>query len=266
MTGNPWPRIAWGSAAVVLAVGAILGFLVLGGAQQNGPRLGAWASICRALGISSDAGPAGAPQPPLRTPTRIAWTPATLKQIAAGSAARGKSAALACAGCHGAQGISPTGQFPTLAGMEAAVTYKQLDDFRSGKRASAMMNGIAAALSPEASADIAAYYAALPNGLAPIEGGAFRGSRALREANPAIRLALAGDPARGLAPCGACHGPGAAKQGAPSLHGQKPEYLEHELAAFAQGKRSNDIHQQMRAIARQLTPEEMKALAQFYGA
>jgi cytochrome c553 len=38
------------------------------------------------------------------------------------------------------------------------------------------------------------------------------------------------------------------------------------LAAFAQDIRQNDIYEQMRAIARQLTPEEMKAVAEFYGA
>jgi hypothetical protein len=35
--------------------------------------------------------------------------------------------------------------------------------------------------------------------------------------------------------------------------------------AFAQGMRQNDISEQMRTIARQLTPEEMHAVAVFYG-
>jgi cytochrome c553 len=38
------------------------------------------------------------------------------------------------------------------------------------------------------------------------------------------------------------------------------------VAAFAQGLRQNDINEQMRAIAKQLTPSEMHALAAFYGA
>jgi cytochrome c553 len=37
------------------------------------------------------------------------------------------------------------------------------------------------------------------------------------------------------------------------------------VAAFAQGIRQNDIYEQMRAIARQLAPEEMQAVAAFYG-
>ena len=42
-------------------------------------------------------------------------------------------------------------------------------------------------------------------------------------------------------------------------------YIERQLAAFAQGIRQNDILEQMRIIAGQLTPDEMHALAMFYG-
>ncbi|HWX82999.1 MAG TPA: hypothetical protein VNZ48_05295, partial [Xanthobacteraceae bacterium] len=73
---NPWPRIGWWSTAGLLAVAVILGFVVLGREQQNGPTLRTWTAICRALGITADIGPAGEPQPPLRTPSRIAWTSA----------------------------------------------------------------------------------------------------------------------------------------------------------------------------------------------
>jgi cytochrome c553 len=66
-------------------------------------------------------------------------------------------------------------------------------------------------------------------------------------------------------PCSACHGPGGYKIGAPALAGQYAAYIERQLAGFAQGIRHNDIYEQMRAIARQLTPDEMKAVAVFYG-
>src|SRR5260370_27058638 len=78
---DPWPRIGWWSTAGLLAVAVILGFVVLGREQQNGPVLGTWAAICRGLGITADIGPAGEPQPPLRTPSRIAWTSATPAQV-----------------------------------------------------------------------------------------------------------------------------------------------------------------------------------------
>jgi cytochrome c553 len=49
------------------------------------------------------------------------------------------------------------------------------------------------------------------------------------------------------------------------LQGQHAAYIERQLAAFAQGMRRNDINEQMRIIAAQLTPGEMHALAVYYG-
>src|SRR3984893_14657859 len=156
---NPWPRIGWWSTAGLLAVAVILGFVVLGREQQNGPTLRTWTAICRALGTPPEIGRAAEPQPPLRTPSRIAWTSATLAQVAGGNAEHGAFVALNCTACHGEQGVSQTGLYPTLAGMDATVIYKQLDDFRSGKRSWGAMNAIALALSPQDSADVAVYYA-----------------------------------------------------------------------------------------------------------
>ena len=91
-----------------------------------------------------------------------------------------------------------------------------------------------------------------------------KSGRSLREADPAQRLVFAGDPQRGIPPCSACHGPGGYKLGAPALEGQQAAYIERQLAAFAQGTRENDIFQQMRIVAKQLTSDEMHALAVFY--
>jgi cytochrome c553 len=150
--------------------------------------------------------------------------------------------------------------------MDAAVIYKQLDDYRSGKRQWGVMEAIAKTLSPNDSADIAAYWAAQTNGLpTPSVEREFESGRSLRESDPAKRLVFAGDPRRGIAPCSACHGPGGYKLGAPSLHGQRAAYIERQLASFAEGLRQNDISEQMRVIARQLTADEMQSLAVFYG-
>ena len=50
------------------------------------------------------------------------------------------------------------------------------------------------------------------------------------------------------------------------MQGQHAAYIERQLAAFAQGMRQNDINEQMRTIAKQLTPDEMHAIAAFYAA
>jgi cytochrome c553 len=262
---NPWPRIAWWFTAAMLAISIVVGFVVLGREQQNQSPLGAWAAICRALGITGDTGPASEPQPPLRTPSRIAWTRATLTRIAGGHAEHGAFIALNCTACHGEGGVSRNGLYPTLAGMEVPVVYKQLDDFRAGKRSWGAMNAIAQALSAQDAADVGAYFAGRTNGLKPIRGERFHSKHTLRENNPALHLVFAGDPARGIPPCAACHGPAANVIGAPSLQAQQSAYIERQLAAFAQGFRHNDINEQMRTIAAQLTPNEMHLVAEFYG-
>jgi cytochrome c553 len=264
---NPWPRIAWGSMAVVFIASFLIGFFVLARFQQNGPTLGGWAAFCRAIGLTADSGPASEPQPPRRTPTRIAWTVDTLARIGSGNEQHGALIALNCAACHGEDGVSPTTLIPTLAGMDSAVIYKQLDDFRSGKRLWGVMNAVAHALSDQDSADVAAYFAHRPGGLAPVAGeGVPQGGRSLRQRDPAVRLVYAGDPARGIPPCAACHGPGAHKLGAPALRGQHTEYIERQLAAFAEGMRQNDINEQMRVIAHEIKPNEMHVVSVFYGA
>jgi cytochrome c553 len=128
------------------------------------------------------------------------------------------------------------------------------------------MNGIAKALSVKDSADVASYFAGRPGGLPAVTGLRVpEAGRTLRQSDPAIRLVFAGDPARGIAPCSSCHGPGGYKLGAPALERQRTPYIESQLLAFAQGMRQNDISEQMRTIATQLTPEEMHAVAAYYG-
>ena len=114
-------------------------------------------------------------------------------------------------------------------------------------------------------ADVGAYFASRTNGLPPFVGERFQAGHTLREDNPAIRLAFAGDPARGIPPCAVCHGPADHKLGAPQLKTQQPAYIERQLAAFAQGFRQNDINELMRTIAAPLKPDEMHVIAEYYG-
>ena len=162
---------------MVVVVCFLFGFVVLGRFQQNDSALGAWAAFCRAVGLTADSGPASEPQPPRRTPTRIAWTQATLARIASGSEQHGAMVALNCSQAPAmakARRQRITTLIPTLAGMNSAVIYKQLDDYRSGKRLWGVMSAIATALTDQDSADVAAYFAHRPDGLAPVAGLARR--------------------------------------------------------------------------------------------
>jgi len=79
---------------------------------------------------------------------------------AAGDVQAGKVKAAACAACHGAngQGVAPN---PPLVGKSEAQLIQALKDFKSGKRDSAVMKGMASPLSDQDIENIAAYYASL---------------------------------------------------------------------------------------------------------
>lgn len=71
-------------------------------------------------------------------------------------------AATVCAACHGANGISVADNIPHLAGQRAAYLQAQLGALKAGTRKNPMMNAIAAQLSSEDMANLAAYFAAQP--------------------------------------------------------------------------------------------------------
>ena len=48
---DPWPLIGWSSLVGIVAVAAILGFLVLSRYQQNGPPLSTWGMACAWMGV-----------------------------------------------------------------------------------------------------------------------------------------------------------------------------------------------------------------------
>lgn len=132
--------------------------------------------------------------------------------------------------------------------------YKELLDFRSGARTNAVMSPFGVNLSDQDIADLAAYYAYLPR--LP----AYHPQQQL----PRPRVVIYGAPVRGIAPCGSCHGSLDNKAGSPWLEGQSEAYLKAQLQEFASARRTNDISQQMRNIARAMTPEEIDQAAAYY--
>lgn len=65
-----------------------------------------------------------------------------------------------CAACHGATGISVGDAIPNLAAQRAGYLAQQLRAFKDGSRKSPVMNAMAAQLSTEDVAGLAAYFAA----------------------------------------------------------------------------------------------------------
>jgi cytochrome c553 len=85
---------------------------------------------------------------------------------AAGDAARGRARAQMCEGCHGIAdyrtAYPQTYPVPKIGEQEAAYIVKALQDYKTGARKHPSMRGIAATLSDQDMADLAAYYAGEP--------------------------------------------------------------------------------------------------------
>ncbi len=79
----------------------------------------------------------------------------------AGDAAAGKAKSASCGACHGPEGVSVNPMWPNLAGQQEMYLAKQMKDFRDGNRPDPVMAPMAAALSDEDIADLAAYYSGL---------------------------------------------------------------------------------------------------------
>ncbi len=80
--------------------------------------------------------------------------------LAADAQAGKAKAASVCAACHGAEGISVSDTIPNLAGQKARYLETQLAALKSGTRKNEVMNAIAAQLSADDIANVAAHYAA----------------------------------------------------------------------------------------------------------
>ena len=79
----------------------------------------------------------------------------------AGDIAAGKKKSLACAGCHGADGISVVPTYPNLAGQKEQYLILTLKGFRDGSRKNAIMNPMAKPLTDEDIENLAAFYSSL---------------------------------------------------------------------------------------------------------
>lgn len=80
----------------------------------------------------------------------------------AADAMAGKETAEICAACHGANGISVSDDIPNLAGQNATYLQSQLEAFREGDRANALMNAIAGQLGDTEIENVVAFFSELP--------------------------------------------------------------------------------------------------------
>ena len=151
-----------------------------------------------------------------------------------------------CAACHGDKGAPADPKTtPVIWGQDQSYLMKQLRDFRSGERSSAIMSPLAKNLAEGDLRKIAAYFAAKPW--------------------PQRAAADVPSPPKSIAQCQACHQPNF--QGgmpAPRLAGLSYEYLVAAMRAFAAEERTNNLD--MPKFMQALTERERDAIARYLAA
>ena len=170
----------------------------------------------------------------------------------------GKTKSAACAGCHGADGNSINGTWPSLAGQHTSYLVKQLKDYKSEARVNPTMKGMAGILaSEEDMQDVAAYFQSQK--LKPVKFN----DKLIAKGESIFR---GGITETSVPACMACHGPdgkGNAPAAWPSLRGQHPDYLVSQLKKFRDGSRANDAGKTMRNVAVRMTDTEISAVAAY---
>jgi len=160
-----------------------------------------------------------------------------------------------CATCHTSDGSRGSPANPIIQGQHPEYLAKQLAEFKAGKRANPIMQGMAAALSEADMKNVAAFYA----GKQPKPGFAKNKDQvALGE-----KIYRGGIADRMVPACAGCHGPSGAGIPAqyPRLSGQHADYTAAQLNAFRSGARANSAP--MTGVAAKMNDKEIKAVADY---
>lgn len=190
---------------------------------------------------------------------------------ASGDADAGKVKAAACAACHGSNGIGSTDTYPNLAGQHSDYIVKQLKAFKAGDRKDPLMGSMAAPLSEQDMADVAAYFAGLPRSVATADSGAADTDATASAApvayvpNPAAGKSLyeLGDASRSIGACIGCHGSEGNSDVLiyPNLANQHPEYIAKQLNNF---KNKNRVNYAMNQFAGGMTEDDIADMAAYF--
>jgi len=167
----------------------------------------------------------------------------------------------ACARCHGDARHMPTSALvPILHGQPAEFLTAALHAYARGRRASGIMQPVAADLGADELARVARYYAGLPPPARPLD---------LRPAATAAvargrALAERGDAGAKIPACAGCHGADALKA-YPRLAGQNAPYMANRLRLWKGGlPPGTDGETIMAPIARALGEQQIEDVAAYY--
>src|SRR4051812_14217432 len=172
---------------------------------------------------------------------------------------------LACTACHGKEGrAAPDGYYPRIAGKPAGYLYNQLLNFREGRRHYGLMTRLLDPLSEPYMLEIAQHFASLDLPYAAPQAPNVPPQMLER----GRRVGLEGEAASKVPACVQCHGErltGVAP-GVPGLLGVSRDYLNSQLGAWRAGQRRAHAPDCMAQVAKQLSPEDLTAVAAWLAA
>ena len=213
--------------------------------------------------MKDDGGPAGGKLPLGAWHGSIRWRVAALLgllfsgPLLAGDAEKAKSiVANVCSTCHGMDGNSTVPNYPKLAGRHPEYLVRELKEFISGTRKSAIMTPIAAALDPDDLKALGEYFGAQK----PTSGQVLD----QKAAASGMKFYQDGDEERGVPACAGCHSSdGAGSKRFPRLAGQHREYLIEQMYNFKNDVRNYGAARLMREVAKRMSDDEIKAVAEY---
>ena len=190
--------------------------------------------------------------------------------FAAGSAVSGQTKAAACFACHGPDGNSLADIWPKIAGQVPEYIFKQLQDFKAGRRSNEQMSPMAQPLSEQDMADLAAFFSSQK--VKPGEGK----KELLAQGEKLFNKGKGQSTTGVVIACVGCHGLGGGGNRnwrsaysnmptvlAPAIGGQHPAYVAKQLKAYRDSSRTNDIASTMRNIAGRLDDKDIAAVSEF---
>jgi len=204
-------------------------------------------------------------------------------------ATNGKGAIMACTSCHGTHGEG-MGNYPRLAGLNAAYIQKQLEDFARdlpdigvvvdkisrdyektprdykdltvytpGVRHDDIMSPMAKAMSKDDMSNLSAYYSTLSFTAVPKPVDHLTLERG-------EELAIRGKAEYMVPRCEACHGPKGEgfRELFPPLAGQPEHYIIEQINRWQRGDRDNDNLSIMKNVANMMTDADKINIARYY--
>jgi len=155
-----------------------------------------------------------------------------------------------CAACHGPEGNSPDPKIPSIAGQPKLFIETQLVLFREELRKSEQMLPIVRGMKDPEIIKLAEHFSKLP-------------SKGMESGKPDAALLKTGAEKAKALRCGICHTADFGGQNqVPRLAGQRETYLEAEMRAYRDGKRSGG-DTIMAAALYGVSDADIRALAHF---